>query len=159
MSSVHVVKGAHHACYYDPSSVCPALPVEQTDDDDHPTACQDGLRSVWTSLRRSGWAMMILLRRTNNYIKITTTVHIIRHSIMADTIMSVVHIMAIMVTIMDLIITDIIEMSTIMPSAITSIVMRFAIVEKIHIIIYQIDTELPFVLMRNKWDGRNAQPS
>ena len=62
--------------------------------------------------------------------------------------MSVVHIMAIMVTIMDLIITDIIEMSTIMPSAITSIVMRFAIVEKIHIIIYQIDTELPFVLMR-----------
>ena len=36
--------------------------------------------------------------------------------------------------------------ATIMPSAITSIVMRFAIVEKIHIIIYQIDTELPFVL-------------
>ena len=42
MSSVHVVKGAHHACYSDPSSVCPALPVEQMDDDDHPTACQDG---------------------------------------------------------------------------------------------------------------------
>ena len=38
--------------------------------------------------------------------------------------------------IMGLIITDIIEMSTIMPSAITSIMMRFAIVEKIHIIIY-----------------------
>ena len=61
--------------------------------------------------------------------------------------MSVVHIMAIMVTIMDLIITDIIEMSTIMPSAITSIVMRFALVEKIHIVIYQIDSELPFVII------------
>lgn len=80
--------------------------------------------------------MMLLLWRTNSYIEITTTVHIIRHSIMADTIMAIVHIMAVMVTIMGLIITDIIEMSTIMPSAITSIVMRFAIVEKIHIIIY-----------------------
>ena len=103
--------------------------------------------------------MMLLLWRTNSYIEITTTVHIIRHSVMADTIMSIVHIMAVMVTIMGLIITDIIEMSTIMPSAITSIVMRFAIVEKIHIIIYQINTEMPFVLMRIKWDGRNAQPS
>lgn len=92
--------------------------------------------------------MMLLLWRTNSYIEITTTVHIIRHSIMADTIMAIVHIMAVMVTIMGLIITDIIEMSTIMPSAITSIVMRFAIVEKIHIIIYQINTEMPFVLMR-----------
>ena len=97
------------------------------------------LRSVWTSLRRSGRAMMLLLWRTNSYIEITTTVHIIRHSVMADTIMAIVHIMAVMVTIMGLIITDIIEMSTIMPSAITSIMMRFAIVEKIHIIIYQID--------------------
>ena len=90
------------------------------------------MRSVWTSLRRSGRAMMLLLWRTNSYIEITTTVHIIRHSVMADTIMSIVHIMAVMVTIMGLIITDIIKMSTIMPSAITSIMMRFAIVEKIH---------------------------
>lgn len=80
--------------------------------------------------------MMLLLWRTNSYIEITTTVHIIRHSVMADTIMAIVHIMAVMVTIMGLIITDIIEMSTIMPSAITSIMMRFAIVEKIHIIIW-----------------------
>ena len=58
--------------------------------------------------------MMLLLWRTNSYIEITTTVHIIRHSVMADTIMAIVHIMAVMVTIMGLIITDIIEMSTIM---------------------------------------------
>ena len=101
------------------------------------------LRSVWTSLRRSGRAMMLLLWRTNSYIEITTTVHIIRHSVMADTIMAIVHIMAVMVTIMGLIITDIIEMSTIMPSAITSIVMRFAIVEKIHII----NGKLPHALL------------
>ena len=35
----------------------------------------------------------------------------------------------------------------IMPSAITSIMMRFTIVEKIHIIIYQINTEMPFFLI------------
>lgn len=130
MSSVHVVKGAHHACYSDPSSVCPALPVEQTDDDDHPTACQDGFEVCLDESEEEWPGDDDPLWRTNSYIEITTTVHIIRHSIMADTIMSIVHIMTVMVTIMGLIITDIIEMSTIMPSAITSIVMRFAIVEK-----------------------------
>lgn len=130
MSSVHVVKGAHHACYSDPSSVCPALPVEQTDDDDHPTACQDGFEVCLDESEEEWPGDDDPLWRTNSYIEITTTVHIIRHSVMADTIMSIVHIMAVMVTIMGLIITDIIEMSTIMPSAITSIVMRFAVVEK-----------------------------
>lgn len=130
MSSVHVVKGAHHACYSDPSSVCPALPVEQTDDDDHPTACQDGFEVCLDESEEEWPGDDAPLWRTNSYIEITTTVHIIRHSVMADTIMAIVHIMAVMVTIMGLIITDIIEMSTIMPSAITSIMMRFAIVEK-----------------------------
>lgn len=130
MSSVHVVKGAHHACYSDPSSVCPALPVEQTDDDDHPTACQDGFEVCLDESEEEWPGDDDPLWRTNSYIEITTTVHIIRHSVMADTIMAIVHIMAVMVTIMGLIITDIIEMSTIMPSAITSIMMRFAIVEK-----------------------------
>lgn len=103
--------------------------------------------------------MMLLLWRTNSYIEITTTVHIIRHSVMADTIMAIVHIMAVMVTIMGLIITDIIEMSTIMPSAITSIMMRFAIVEKnSH---YYIPDKYGNAICSHahKWDGRNAQPS
>ncbi len=66
---------------------------------------------------------------------------------MADAIMSVVHIMPVTVTIMSLIIADIVKMSTIMPSAIAGVMMRFSIIEEVHIIIYQINAELPFILM------------
>ena len=98
MSSVHVVKGAHHACYSDPSSVCPALPVEQTDAMITRRPVRMDLRSVWTSLRRSGRAMMLLLWRTNSYIEITTTVPYHTSFCHGGYDMAIVHIMAVMVT-------------------------------------------------------------
>ena len=106
------------------------------------------LWSVGTRLVRGSRTMMILSGRPDSHIEITAAMCIISHPVMADAIMSVVHIMAVTVTIMSLIIADIVKMSTIMPSAIAGVMMRFSIIEEVHIIIYQINTELPFILMR-----------
>ena len=73
--------------------------------------------SVRPCLRRCG-TMIVFLRRTDVYLKVTAAMIVISHLVMTDAIMSIVDIVAIPIMEMSAIITDVIKMSTIMTAAI-----------------------------------------